>query len=109
MPPLPPGQGQNPLADLHLHNQPGEEANKALAHRKMARTGGALVMGFSFMEEGLMVARGNPLNIRTAADLLDDPRIQIILDVLQSRGFRDELSLLPGYSQCKTGTTIAAF
>jgi putative molybdopterin biosynthesis protein len=43
------------------------------------------------------------------ADLLDNPRIQIILDVLQSRGFRDELSLLPGYSQKKTGTTIAAF
>lgn len=43
------------------------------------------------------------------ADLLDDPRIQIILDVLQSRGFRDELSLLPGYSQNKTGATIAAF
>lgn len=81
----------------------------ALARRKMAGTVGALVMGFSFMEEGLMVARGNPLNIRTAADLVDAPRIQIILDVLQSRGFRDELALLPGYSQTKTGTTIAAF
>jgi putative molybdopterin biosynthesis protein len=191
-------RGTTHLAGLHLHNQTEEEANVALARRKMARTGGALVMGFSFMEEGLMVARGNRLKIKTAADLarpgirfvnrepgaalrvllddllaasnipgtavpgydilvdghnqgaqmiawgmadaalglhpvaqafgldfvplaevrcdlvvpadlLDDPRIQIILDVIQTRGFRDELSLLPGYSQKKTGTTIAAF
>ena len=43
------------------------------------------------------------------ADLVDMPGIRIILDVLQGRGFRDELSLLPGYSQKKTGTTIASF
>jgi molybdate-binding protein/DNA-binding XRE family transcriptional regulator len=189
--------GKTHLAGVHLHNQTGEEANVALARRNLNRTG-ALVMGFSLMEEGLMVSRGNPLNIRTAADLakpgirlvnrepgaalralLDDllagsgipvtavsgydtlvhghnqgaqmiafdmadaalglrpvaqafdldfvplaevrcdlvvpadlvdmPGIRIILDVLQGRGFRDELSLLPGYSQKKTGTTIAAF
>ncbi len=40
---------------------------------------------------------------------MDTPGIQIILNVLQSRGFRDELSLLPGYSHKKTGTTIALF
>lgn len=189
--------GNTHLAGVHLHNPPGEEANVALARRNLSRTG-ALVMGFSLMEEGLMVSKGNPLNIRTAADLarpgirfvnrepgaalrvlldellagscipvtavsgydtlvhghtqgaqmiafsmadaalglrpvaqafdldfvplaevrcdlvmpadlLDNPRIQIILDVLQSRGFRDEISLLPGYSQKKTGTTIATF
>lgn len=43
------------------------------------------------------------------ADLMADPRIQIILDVLQSRDLRDELTLLPGYNQSKTGTTIASF
>ncbi len=190
-------RGNTHLAGVHLHNPPGEEANVALARRNLNRTG-ALVMGFSLMEEGLMVARGNPLNIRTAADLarpgirlvnrepgaalralldellvrsgipgtavsgydtlvhghnqgaqmiafgmadaalglrpvtqafdldfvplaevrcdlvvpadlVDMLGIQIILDVLQGRGFRDELSLLPGYSSKKTGTSIASF
>lgn len=190
-------QGKTHLAGVHLHNSPEEEANVALARQNLNRTG-ALVMGFSQMEEGLMVSRGNPLNIRTVddlahpgirfvnrepgaalrvlldellaesgipvtavsgydtlvhghnqgaqmvafgmtdaalglrpvahafdldfvplaevrcdlvvpADLMDTPGIQIILNVLQSRGFRDELSLLPGYSHKKTGTTIALF
>ncbi len=61
-------QGKTHLAGVHLHNSPEEEANVALARQNLNRTG-ALVMGFSQMEEGLMVSRGNPLNIRTVDDL----------------------------------------
>ena len=189
--------GTTHIAGVHLHNRPGQEANVALARAKLARTG-AMVMGYSVMEEGLMVSRGNPFKIKDAADLakpglrfvnrepgaalrvlldellaemslpsreisgygsevqghnqgaqmiacgmadaalglrpvargfgLDfvplaevrcdlvvpgdlasDPRIRMILDVVQSRALRDEITLLPGYSQRKTGKTIAAF
>ncbi|WDP91175.1 MAG: helix-turn-helix domain-containing protein [Desulfobacter sp.] len=190
-------QSKTHLAGMHLHNSPGEEANVALARKKLAGTG-ATIIGFSMMEEGLMVAGGNPLRINGAddlaqpgirfinrepgaalrilmdgllaqaripgtaiqgydievkghnqgaqmiacgmadaalglrpvaeafgldfiplaevrcdlvvpADLMADPRVQTILDVVQSRDLRDELALLPGYSQSKTGNTIAAF
>ena len=39
-------------------------------------------------------------------DLLDHPSIKIILDTLQSRKLREELSMLPGYDTSKTGEVI---
>lgn len=60
--------GHAHLAGTHLHNtQPGE-ANVALAQNLLGGSK-ATVVAFSLMEEGLMVAAGNPHRIRNVADL----------------------------------------
>lgn len=56
------------LAGTHLHNTGKTESNVALAKQKLAGMRGR-VMGFSLLEEGFMVARSNPLGLRSAADL----------------------------------------
>lgn len=68
--------GLTHVAGTHLHNTDNEEANVALAGRKLSRVGSRLV-GFSLLEEGLMVARGNPLALRTAADLAQ-PKVRFV-------------------------------
>lgn len=61
-------EGRTHIAGTHLHATSDEDANLALARKKLAGTGG-MVVGFSLMEEGIMVAPGNPLGIRSVADL----------------------------------------
>lgn len=39
-------------------------------------------------------------------DFLDLPAVKVILDVLQTRSLREELSSLPGYESGCTGTVI---
>ena len=39
-------------------------------------------------------------------DLMDHPAVKIILDVLQTRTFREELAFLPGYESSCTGKVI---
>lgn len=56
------------IAGTHLHNPEAADSNLALARRCLAGSS-ALVTAFSTFEEGLMVARGNPLGIRSVADL----------------------------------------
>lgn len=56
------------VAGTHLHNTGTTESNVTLAAQKLAGIR-SLVIGFSLLEEGLMVARANPLGIRTVADL----------------------------------------
>lgn len=60
--------GQCHIAGTHLHNTSGTESNVMIASERLAGIGG-VVIGFSLMEEGLMVASGNPYGIRSAADL----------------------------------------
>ncbi|MFZ7125654.1 MAG: substrate-binding domain-containing protein [Desulfobacterales bacterium] len=60
--------GKAHLAGTHLHNPPDGEANVDLV-RRLFHGSRALIVGFSVLEEGLMVAHGNPLGIRGAADL----------------------------------------
>jgi putative molybdopterin biosynthesis protein len=60
--------GSAHLAGTHLHNTGGREANVELVKRFLGGSG-ALIIGFSLMEEGLMVAPGNPYSIRSFADL----------------------------------------
>ena len=43
------------------------------------------------------------------SDLVEHPTIQRILDVMQTRDLRDEISHLPGYSPQETGKTISVF
>jgi len=64
-------RGETHLAGMHLHNPLGQEANVTLAQKKLARTGAHLI-GFSIMEEGIMVGRGNPFKVREAADLAQE-------------------------------------
>jgi molybdate-binding protein len=40
-------------------------------------------------------------------DLMEHPPMKIILDALQSRWLREELSMLPGYEASVTGKVIA--
>ncbi len=61
-------EGKTHLAGIHLHSRPGEEANVILVREKLSETG-AMVVGYSVMEEGFMVAPKNPAGINCAADL----------------------------------------
>ncbi len=56
------------LAGTHLHNTGSGEANTELARKALGNSSG-FVVAFARFEEGLMVARGNPLGIRSVADL----------------------------------------
>ena len=62
------GDGRTHIAGTHLHNTSDADANVMSARKKLAGTGG-LVVGFSLIEEGIMVAPGNPLGIRSVSDL----------------------------------------
>ena len=61
-------EGLTHVAGIHLHNTGKTESNVVLAGQKLAGVRGS-ILGFSLLEEGLMVARGNPLGIRSVADL----------------------------------------
>lgn len=61
-------KGHAHLAATHLHNSGPEEANVTMAKGQLGQSG-AMVVGFSLFEEGLMVAPGNPHRIATVADL----------------------------------------
>lgn len=60
-------RGMTHVAGTHLHNAGESESNVAAVRRWMKVS--SRVFGFSMMEEGLMVAKGNPLGIRNVADL----------------------------------------
>ncbi|SMC97461.1 transcriptional regulator of molybdate metabolism, XRE family [Desulfocicer vacuolatum DSM 3385] len=63
------GQGYTHIAGTHLHNRDLKESNVSKAVEALSGDSG-IVVGFSMMEEGLMVARGNPLNIKGLKDLV---------------------------------------
>jgi molybdate-binding protein len=69
-------QGMTHVAGTHLHNTGKTESNVVMASQKLFGTSGR-VMGFSLLEEGLMVADGNPLGIRTVADL-SQPMVRFV-------------------------------
>ncbi len=61
-------EGITHLAGTHLHNTGKTESNVVAASQKLAGIN-SRILGFSLIEEGLMVAKGNPLGIRTIADI----------------------------------------
>lgn len=69
-------EGVAHVAGTHLHNTGKAESNVLLAARTLRR-GRSRILGFSLLEEGLMVARGNPLGIRTVADLAR-PKVRFV-------------------------------
>ena len=60
--------GHAHIAGTHLHNPSSVDSNVTLAQKILSGTK-AMVVAFSFFEEGLMVASGNPHRIRTVAEL----------------------------------------
>ncbi len=60
--------GHAHIAGTHLHNTSSGEANVTLA-RSFLKGTSAKVIAFSLLEEGLMVAPGNPHGIRDVSDL----------------------------------------
>ncbi|MFH0996119.1 MAG: substrate-binding domain-containing protein [Pseudomonadota bacterium] len=60
--------GQAHVAGTHLHNSDASESNISFVEKMLTGTK-VMLFAFSMFEEGLMVAPGNPLNIRTASDL----------------------------------------
>ncbi len=69
-------EGLAHVAGTHLHNTGKAESNVVVASQKLAGLRSS-VLGFSLLEEGLMVANGNPLGIRTVADLAQ-PMVRFI-------------------------------
>ena len=69
-------EGVTHVAGTHLHNTGKTEANVVAASQRLAGVHGR-VLGFSLLEEGLMVAKGNPLGIRTVADLAQ-PMVRLV-------------------------------
>jgi putative molybdopterin biosynthesis protein len=68
--------GHAHMAGTHLHNTEAGEANVALAKRLLGDTQ-ATVVSFSHIEEGLMVAPGNPHGIRGVKDLANG-RVRLV-------------------------------
>ncbi len=70
--------GHAHIAGTHLHSSGGQEddANARLAKQSLGEQQ-ALVVGFSRIEEGLLVARGNPLGIRRLEDLTN-PAVRLV-------------------------------
>lgn len=60
--------GHAHMAGTHLHNKGNVQSNAVFA-KKLLKGAKGMVVGFSQIEEGLMVAPGNPLAIRTVNDL----------------------------------------
>ncbi len=58
------------MAGTHLHNRQAGEENVQLARTLLGSSSFTLI-AFSMMEEGLMVAPGNPKGIRSAAELTE--------------------------------------
>lgn len=63
------GEGYTHIAGTHLHNADDQESNVSMASHVLSGTNG-VVVGFSLMEEGFVVARGNPLKIKGIQDLV---------------------------------------
>ena len=61
-------EGVTHIAGTHFHNSDEKESNVEIASRKLGRMK-AHIIGFSLLEEGLMVAKNNPLGIRNVGDL----------------------------------------
>jgi molybdate-binding protein/DNA-binding XRE family transcriptional regulator len=60
--------GNAHLAGSHVHNK-GISLSNAVFAQKLLKGAKGMIIGFSRVEEGLMVAPGNPLGIRDVSDL----------------------------------------
>jgi molybdate-binding protein/DNA-binding XRE family transcriptional regulator len=68
------GAGQAHLAGTHMHSTAKGDGNLLLV-RDCLGDSPVTVLAFSHIEEGLMLAPGNPTGVRSVADLADGPRL----------------------------------
>ncbi len=61
-------EGITHIAGTHFHNSDEKESNVEIASKKLGKMKSHII-GFSLLEEGLMVAKNNPLGIRNVNDL----------------------------------------
>lgn len=95
-------EGVAHVAGTHLHNVGKTESNVIAAGQKLT-TSRSRILGFSLLEEGLMVTKGNPLGLRTVADLAQpmvrfvnrepDAALRVLLDDLLQRAGIDGNSI----------------
>ncbi len=109
------------VAATHLHNTGPEESNVLIA-KEILHDSKAMVIGFSLLEEGLMVAPGNPYGITTVADLTKKgvrfvnrdhgAAIRVLLDD-QLHRFRIQAEKIQGYARMASshieGAQMVAF
>ena len=69
-------KGITHIAGTHFHNSSDKESNVEIAAEKLNGMK-ARIIGFSLLEEGLMVAKNNPLGIRNVSDLAQ-PMVRFI-------------------------------
>ncbi|CCK82450.1 substrate-binding domain-containing protein [Desulfobacula toluolica] len=63
--------GYTHIAGIHMHDTGSIDGNQEFIRKGLKNFKGLLV-AFAFFEEGLMVARGNPFDIRKPSDLAQD-------------------------------------
>lgn len=109
--------GNAHMAGTHLHNTGEGQSNVTLANYLLAGLK-AKVIGFSLLEEGLLVAQGNPLSINSVGDLTQtnvrfmnrEPgaALRILLDDLLKRA-GIPVTAVRGYHQEATTHAQAAY
>jgi len=60
--------GRCMMAGFHTRDQPGKASQAAHAYRHLLKPGQHKLIGFAHRTQGLIVARGNPLRIKTLLD-----------------------------------------
>ena len=63
-------EGRCTVAGFHAPVQPSPDSRVARTYRPLLATGQHKLIGFALRQQGLMVASGNPLNLRDWTDLL---------------------------------------
>lgn len=61
--------GRCRIAGFHTRDQPGSQSVSALTYRRLLKPGLHKLIGFAHRQQGLIVAKGNPLCIAGLADL----------------------------------------
>lgn len=62
-------EGRCTVAGFHAPMQPSAQSLVAKTYKPLLRTGQHKLIGFTLRQQGLMVAAGNPLKLRTLSDL----------------------------------------
>ena len=61
--------GRCRIAGFHTRDQPGSQSASAHAYRRLLKPGLHKLIGFAHRQQGLIVAKGNPLRMASLADL----------------------------------------
>jgi putative molybdopterin biosynthesis protein len=109
--------GRCMMAGFHTADQPGRASQAAQAYRHLLKPGQHKLIGFAHRTQGLIVARGNPLRIKTLLDATrhgvrfvnraEGTGTRVLLaDLLASAGIRADM--LNGYDSHEPSHTAVA-